>query len=123
MEESLNSGSECTKFSAEIMKLKQLQQGVFLPASSAAPHVLVATAAVAVGQVLAAVDGPVRGGRPPASWGAVLEVDADAATVVTRPGFRRPGCSCGTAAAAVPDSAPGPTAPCGNPPAGWTITV
>ncbi len=91
--------------------------------SSAAPHVLVATAAVAVGQVLAAVDGPVRGGRPPASWGAALEVDTDTATVVTRPGFRRPGCSCGTAAAAVPDSAPGPTAACGTPPAGWTITV
>lgn len=89
--------------------------------SSAAPHVLVATAAVAVGQVLAAVDGPVRGGAPPASWGAVLEVGADAATVVTRPGFRRPGCPCGTAAGPVPDGAPGPTAPCGTTPAGWTI--
>ncbi|WP_224389446.1 hypothetical protein [Pseudonocardia sp. ICBG1293] len=91
--------------------------------SSAAPHVLVATAAVAVGQVLAAVDGPVRGGRPPASWGAALELDPEAATVVTRPGFVRPGCPCGTATAGVPDGAPGSTAPCATPPPGWTITV
>lgn len=87
--------------------------------SSAAPHVVVATAALTVGQALAAVDGPVRGGPPPASWGAVLALDPGTATLVTRPGPGRPGCPCATGPASVPPR----TAACGTGPPGWTIMV
>lgn len=82
---------------------------------TAEPHAVAATAALAVGQVLAALDGPVRGGPPPASWAAVLELDPDAATIATRPVRVAPDCRCGTPT--------GPTAGCGPTAVGWTIEV
>ncbi|ANY05890.1 hypothetical protein [Pseudonocardia sp. HH130630-07] len=82
---------------------------------TAAPHVVTATGALAVGQVLAAVDGPVRGGDPPASWAAQLEIDPDTARITARRVHRHPDCPCRTASV--------PTAPCGTTAQGWTITV
>lgn len=82
---------------------------------TAEPHVVAATGALAVGQVLAALDGPVRGGGPPASWAAELEIDPDSATITRHAVHPRPGCSCGAVT--------GPTAACTPPVIGWTIEV
>lgn len=82
---------------------------------TAEPHVVSATGALAVGQALAALDGPVRGGDPPASWAAELEIDPDTATISRRPVHVRPGCCCGAVT--------GPTVACTLPPVGWTIEV
>ncbi|MBC3190276.1 hypothetical protein H7X46_04265 [Pseudonocardia sp. C8] len=82
---------------------------------TAEPHVVAATAALAVGQVLAALDGPVRGGLAPASWAAELEIDPGTATITPYPVRARSGCPCGAVT--------GATAPCTPAAPGWTIMV
>ncbi|GAA1389599.1 hypothetical protein GCM10009613_28840 [Pseudonocardia kongjuensis] len=85
------------------------------------PHVVAATAALAVAQVLAALDGPAAGSPPPASWRTELELAADLASITARPLRGRPGCPCD--AAAIRRTAPmtTPTARCAPPRPGWTI--
>lgn len=92
---------------------------------SADPGVLAATAALGSAQALLALDGPTTGGPPPPSLDATLELDLDAATVVTRAWAAHPGCPCG---AAVPVTSPpradraGPAgAACGHAPSRETI--
>ncbi|MBN9735734.1 hypothetical protein PP1_011885 [Pseudonocardia sp. P1] len=79
---------------------------------TAEPHVVAATGALAVGQVLAALDGPLLGGAPPASWAAELEIDPATAAITARALHRQPDCPCG-----------GTTAACEPPAVGWTIMV
>ncbi|BBG00025.1 MULTISPECIES: hypothetical protein [Pseudonocardia] len=104
---------------------------------TAEPHVVAATAALAVAQALAALDGPVGGNPPPASWRTELELAADLASIGVHPIPGRPGCPCG--AATIPVPVPGaipvpipatisgtapmttPTARCAAPRTGWTI--
>ncbi|MEQ3551458.1 hypothetical protein WIS52_13375 [Pseudonocardia nematodicida] len=62
--------------------------------ATADPHVITATGALAVAQVLAALDGPARGGPPPASFAAELELDPHAGTITVRDVRSRPGCPC-----------------------------
>ncbi|MBP2370731.1 hypothetical protein [Pseudonocardia parietis] len=82
---------------------------------TAESHVVATTGALAVGQVLAALDGPVRGGDPPVSWAAELEIDPDTATITRHAVPARPGCGCGVVT--------GSTAACAQPATGWTIEV
>ncbi|MEV1295675.1 hypothetical protein [Pseudonocardia sp. NPDC049635] len=88
---------------------------------TAEPHVVAATAALAVAQVLAALDGPVGGHPPPASWRTELELATDLASITARPLPGRPGCPCSAATTAVTGIMTTPTARCAPPGTGWTI--
>lgn len=88
---------------------------------TAEPHVVAATGALAVAQVLAVLDGPAGGSPPPASWRTELELAADLAASTVRPLRSRPGCPCGTAAIPMTTPMTTPTARCAPPRTGWTI--
>ena len=68
------------------------------------PAATAATAALGVGQALAALDSTGGGARPP-TWQATLELDAMAGTIVRRSWSPQAGCGCG--AGPVPHTAPG----------------
>ncbi|MFP5068630.1 hypothetical protein ACLFMI_03025 [Pseudonocardia nantongensis] len=62
---------------------------------TAAPHTVTATAGLAVGQALAALEGPARGDPAPASLGALLELDPHTAAITVRTWTVHPACRCG----------------------------
>ncbi len=69
---------------------------------SADTAALAATAALGATQALLALDGPTTGAPPPPTLDATLELDLDAAAVVTRVWRAHPGCPCGAATTGAP---------------------
>lgn len=92
-------------------------------APTAAPHTVAATAGLAVGQALAALEGPARGDPAPASLAATLELDPDTATITVRPWTAHPACRCGAPPGRGGGPPPRAGAPSGPPSIGWTITA
>lgn len=89
--------------------------------ATADPHVVAGTAALAVAQALAALEGPARGDPAPASLGTALEIDPRTATITGRPWPAHPACRCGAPGTAGPAEAPWTGTPCTRPGVGWTI--
>lgn len=88
---------------------------------TAAPHTVTATAGLAVGQALAALEGPARGDPAPASLGASLELDPHTATITVRTWTVHPACRCGAPEGRRGQDSHRSDTPCAAPVIGWTI--